>query len=426
MPKKRGFQTIRGMRDILSHDQVIWQWVMEVCRKAAFAYGFSEIETPVLEQAELFRRGIGQETDIVKKEVFSFKDQGGEFLSLRPEFTASIARSYIEHGLVNQPKPLKLFQIGSCFRHERPQSGRLRQFHQFNAEIIGSDAAEADAEAITLSYVILRDLGLNAAVQVNSIGTRDSRKLYIKKLKSFYQTKTRYICQDCKQRFKTNPLRMLDCKKRKCTEYIMDAPQIIDYLDEASKNHLMKILEYLDAFDLPYVLNPQIVRGLDYYNRTAFEIWLKDDDSGSRCGALGGGGRYDGLIEMLGGHETPACGFALGLDRIVGKIREKNIKVPVHARVDIFLAQIGDEAGKKALVIFDKLRCLGYNIMFNLSKRSLKQQLETANRLQVGLTLILGEKEVLSNEILIKEMDAGAQESVPLDRLEKELQKRLK
>jgi len=189
VPKKRGFQSIRGMRDILPHDQSVWQWVMEVCRKAAFAYGFSEIETPVLEQAELFSRGIGQETDIVKKEVFSFKDQGGEFLSLRPEFTASIARAYIEHGLVNQPKPLKLFQIGSCFRYERPQSGRLRQFHQFNAEIIGSDAAEADAEAISLSYVVLRDLGLNAVVQVNSIGTRDSRKLYIKKLKSFYQTK---------------------------------------------------------------------------------------------------------------------------------------------------------------------------------------------------------------------------------------------
>lgn len=409
----------------MPQDQFVWQWIMEVCRKAAFAYGFSEIETPVLEQAELFRRGIGQETDIVTKEMFSFKDQGGEFLSLRPEFTASMARGYIEHGLINQPKPIKLFQIGPCFRYERPQSGRLRQFHQFSAEIIGSSAAEADVEAIVLSYVILRDLGLNVVLQVNSIGTLESRKFYVKKLKTFYQAKMRYVCRDCKQRFKTNPLRMLDCKKRKCTEYIMDAPQIIDYLDEESKNHLMKILEYLDAFDLPYVLNPQIVRGLDYYNRTVFEIWMKDDD-GARCGALGGGGRYDGLIEALGDRETPACGFALGIDRIVGRIREKSIKVPAKPGVNVFLAQIGEEASKKALVIFDKLRGLGYNIMFNLSKRSLKQQLETANRLKARLTLILGEKEVLSNEILIKEMEAGAQESVPLDRLERELEKRLK
>jgi histidyl-tRNA synthetase len=413
------------MRDILPQDESIWHWVIGTCQRIARAYGFSKIETPILEQTELFRRSVGQETDIVKKEMFSFHDQGGEALSLRPEMTASICRAYIEHGLLNQPKPLKLFQTGPCFRFERPQSGRLRQFHQFNVEIMGLAAPEADAEAIALAYVILRELGLDVVMQVNSIGTPESRYAYIKKLKSYYQPKSRYLCQDCKQRLRTNPLRLLDCKKKKCGEYIIEAPQIIDHLDEDSKDHLMKTLEYLDAFDLPYVLNPRIVRGLDYYNRTAFEVWLKDDEAG-KASALGGGGRYDGLIAQLGGRETPALGFALGIERIIAKIREKKVIVPPKSSPDIFLAHLGQEPRKRVFAIFEDLRSKGYNITFNLSRNSLKQQLESANKLKVKVALILGEKEVADDEILIKEMDIGVQESVPFGRLEQELKKRLK
>jgi len=428
MPKRRKFQTIRGMRDILPQDMRLWQQVVDICQEVALAYGFSKIETPIVEPTELFRRSVGGETDIVKKEMFAFKDQGGDEVVLRPEMTASIVRAYIEHGLVNKPKPVKLYQIGRCFRYERPQSGRLRQFHQFNPEIIGSADPVTDAEIVAQAFVIFKELGLDVVMQVNSIGTPISRRTYIRQLKRYYQSKTKwkYLCKDCKQRFKTNPLRMLDCKKKKCVDITMDAPQIVDALDDESKEHLMKLLEYLDDFDLPYVLNPQIVRGLDYYTRTVFEIWMKDDD-GARTGALGGGGRYDGLISLLGGRETPAIGFAIGIERIVAKLKEKNIKLSKEQPgFDIFLAQLGDGARKRAFQLFDELRSKGYKITFNLSKSSLKQQLDIANKAKAKLTLILGEKEVANNAVLIKEMDVGAQESVPIDKLEKELDKRLK
>jgi histidyl-tRNA synthetase len=236
----------------------------------------------------------------------------------------------------------------------------------------------------------------------------------------------RYLCDDCRSRFKTNPLRLLDCKKKKCNEFVLEAPQIVDYLDEESSQHLVKLLEYLDEFDLSYVLNPRIVRGLDYYNKTAFEIWGKGESAEARTVALGGGGRYDGLLKLLGGRDTPALGFALGLERIIAQIREKNIAVPQEKGFDIFLAHIGEDARKKVLSIFENLRSKGFNITCNLSKSSLKQQLELADKEKVKITLILGEKEVSANEILIKEMAGGEQESVAIGKLEKELEKRLK
>lgn len=425
MSKKRTFQTMRGMRDILPQDMPMWQWVIDTCENAAKSYGYEMIRTPLLEDSELFTRSVGADTDIVKKEMFTFKDQGGDIVTVRPEFTASIMRAYIEHGMMNQPKPVKLFETGACFRYERPQSGRFRQFHQFTAEIIGSEESSADAESIALSYAILRELGLEVVIQVNSIGTPESRRAYVKELKNFYQPKMRYLCKDCMERFRANPLRLLDCKKKKCVEMMLDAPQIVDHLDEESKNHLMKTLEYLDSFDLPYALNPQIVRGLDYYRKTVFEIWAKDDEGASRTGALGGGGRYDGLADILGGRDTPACGFALGLERVIARLKEKNVKAPEDKGFDIFLAHLGEEARKRAFAIFENLRAKKYRITYNLCKGSLKQQLELANKASVRLTLILGEKEVAENAILIKEMDIGAQESVPLAKLERELEKRL-
>lgn len=410
----------------MPQDMPIFSWIISECITIARSYGYTEIQTPLVENTDLFCRSVGEETDIVSKEMFSFKDQGGDNITLRPEMTASIIRAYIEHGLINQPKPLKLFQTGRCYRYERPQSGRLREFQQFDAEIIGAGEPICDAELIAVAYAILKRLGLDVIMQVSSLGTPESRKNYIKTLKQYYQPKMRHLCKDCTIRFKTNPLRMLDCKKKKCVEYIMESPQIVDHLDEESKAHLTKVLEYLDAFDLPYALNPQIVRGLDYYTKTVFEIWMKDDAEGSRTGALGGGGRYDGLVELLGGRETEASGFALGIERIASRLRENALAPVNEEKFDIFLAQLGEEARKRAFVIFEDLRAKGYRVFANLCKGSLKQQLEIANKAKVRLTLILGEKEVAENSILIKEMDIGAQESVPLDKLDRELGKRLK
>lgn len=410
----------------MPQDQLLWQWVLKTCEDIATAYGYLPIETPILEATELFKRSVGADTDIVKKEMFAFRDLGGDDVALRPEMTASVVRAYNEHGLTNQPKPVKLYQIGACFRHERPQSGRLRQFHQFTAEIMGSSEPITDAESIALAYVILKDLGLEVVMQVNSVGSPAARRVYLRKLKDYFQPKLRYLCQDCHERYKTNPLRLLDCKKKKCNDFVAEAPQIVDHLDDESKEHLMKLLECLDDFDLPYVLNPQIVRGLDYYTGTAFEIWTKDDSGTARMNALGGGGRYDGLAGFLGGRETPGCGFALGLERIVTQLREQNIKPPEEKTYDIFLAHLGDEARRKAFVLFERLRRQNYQVTFNLSKTSLKQQLEIANKVQAKYALILGEHEIAEKEILIKEMKSGSQESIAVTKLERELDKRLK
>ena len=426
MPKKRTFQSLRGIRDILPQDEGVWNFVVSTCERVAYAYGFKRIKTPILEETELFCRSVGATSDIVKKEMFSFRTQGGEDVTVRPEFTAGIMRAYIEHGLMNLPKPVKVFQTGECFRYERPQSGRLRQFHQFNPEIVGSADASSDAEIIALSYVILRDLGIEVVMQVNSIGTPESRKRYIRHLKNYFEPKMRYLPKEEQERFKTNPLRLLDSKNKRCIEIALEAPQIVDYLDEESKAHLMSLLEYMDEFDLPYALNPRIVRGLDYYTKTVFEIWAKDDDGTARMNALGGGGRYDGLIAYLGGKDTPAVGVALGIERIIAKMREKNLPIPNDEQFSIFLAHLGDEASRKAFRLFEDLRAKGYKITWNLSKKSLKQQLEIADKLKVKITLILGQKEIAENLVLIKEMDMGAQESVPVARLEKELEKRLK
>lgn len=426
MPKKRTFQSVRGMRDIIPQDQQSWNFVITTCERIAISYGFTRMETPIVEETELFKRSVGAYSDIVRKEMFSFRTQGGEDLTIRPEFTAGIMRAYIEHGMLNQPKPVKVFQTGTCFRYERPQSGRLRQFHQFNSEIIGSAEPASDAEIIALSYVILKELGLDVVMQVNSIGTPESRKKYISHLKEYFQPKLRYLIREDQDRFKNNPLRLLDSKNKRCMDYAQEAPQIVDYLDDESKEHLMRLLEYLDEFDLPYALNPRIVRGLDYYTKTVFEIWAKGDEGTARMNALGGGGRYDGLVSFLGGRETPAIGFALGLERIIAKMREKNVPIHGEERFDIFLAHLGEAARKKVFAIFEQLRKSGYSVTWDLSKRSLKQQLDVASKLNVKITLILGEKEVSDNEILIKEMDMGAQESVPISRLEKELEKRVK
>lgn len=421
---KKDLMTVTGMRDILPQDQRYWDKVRQVAEQIAHDYGYDRIDTPILEQAELFVRGVGAQTDIVEKEMFSFVDQGDDHLVLRPEGTASVVRAYIQHGMLNNPQPVKFFYLGPLFRHEKPQSGRYRQFSQFGFEAIGEDNPALDAQLILMGWNSLNDLGLESVIQVNSIGCKECREEYKKALVKYYKTKTKLLCESCKNRLVKNPLRLLDCKEEGCKKVKEDAPQILDYLDDECKDHFMKVVGYLDELDLPYVLNPYIVRGLDYYTRTIFEYWSTDDLEGKN--ALGGGGRYDGLVQMLGGREaTPACGLAMGMDRIVAKMREKNIEIP-EERIDVFIAQLGDAAKKKAMVMYENLRKnKGFTVSQAFHKDSLKKQLEIANKMRVKFTLIIGQKEIGDGTIMLRDMQGGVQEVIDFNKIERELKKRL-
>lgn len=415
--------TVTGMRDILPQDQKYWQYVINVVKKIANDYGYCLIETPILELAEVFTKGVGKQTDVVEKEMYSFIDQGGDHLVLRPEGTASIVRAYIQHGMLNQPQPVKLFYYGPMFRHEKPQSGRFRQFYQAGFEAIGELGPALDVQMILMGYNIISDLGIDCHIQVNSIGCPTCREEYKKVLIKYYKQHQKQLCDNCKIRLNKNPLRLLDCKEETCQILKINAPQILDYLDEDCKNHFMKVVEYLDELNLPYELNPRIVRGLDYYHRTVFEYWAKDDSEGKI--AFGGGGRYDGLVQLLGGREnTPACGFSLGVDRLVTKLRDKNIELPELYQPDIFIAQLGEGAKKKAMVLYEILR-KKFKVAQAFYKNSLKAQLEIANKLKVKYTLIIGQKEVNEGTIMLRDMDGGMQEIINYAKAEEEIAKKL-
>ncbi len=421
---KKEINSVTGMRDILPQDQKYWQAVIRTVEKVALDYGFGRIDTPILELAEVFNRGVGKQTDIIEKEMFSFIDQGGDNLALRPEGTAPIIRSYIQHGMLNQSQPVKLFYVGPMFRHDRPQSGRYRQFYQLGFEAIGEDNPTLDAQMILMGYNCLNDLGIEAIIQVNSIGCPTCREEYKKALVKYYKTKVKGLCESCKNRLNKNPLRLLDCKEEGCQEAKEGAPQILDYLDDDCKKHFMKVLEYLDELDLPYALNPTIVRGLDYYNKTIFEFWSADDSEGRV--ALGGGGRYDGLVALLGGRDdVPSCGLALGIDRIVAKLREKDIKVPDPTQPDVFVAQLGEAAKKKAMTLYERLRKKNIKVSQAFYKDGLKPQLELANKLKVKFTLILGQKEFGEGTIILRDMEGGIQEIIDFNKIETEVIKRL-
>jgi histidyl-tRNA synthetase len=415
-------QLLRGMRDILPADSLAWRHVMNVIDRIGQTYGFQFIFPPIAERTSLFQRSLGSATDVVSKEMYSFVDQGGDHISLRPEFTAGIARSYIEHGMLNLPQPVKLMTSGPCFRHERPQAGRFRQFWQFGFETIGDAQPLVDAELIVLSAAIYQSLGIDVVVQINSIGTPHSRERYKDVLLDYYKTKKRQLCADCQKRLTKNPLRVLDCKVPTCQQITQEAPQIIDYLDEESREHFVHVLEYLDESEITYALNPHLVRGLDYYTRTVFEVWAADDEAGQN--ALLAGGRYDGLIEYLGGRSTPACGMAVGLDRTVAKLQALHLDLPVEV-IDVFVAQLGESARKKALRLFEDLRRAGFAVSQQFTKNGLKPQLAMAAKLQAKFVVILGQKEIIDRTVIIRDMENGAQEIVDARKIVKELERRL-
>ncbi len=421
--KQTKFQAPKGTFDILPEEQKYWERVKGVARQMASAYGFSFIDTPLLEDAQLFVKGTGSATDIVQKEMYTLKTKGGDHLALRPEFTPSIVRAYIEHGMKNRPQPVKLCSIGPVFRHERPQAGRFRQFHQFNLEIIGDIGAINDVLLIQVVYLIFKKLGIKGVhVHINSIGCPGCRPDYRKLLVDYYRRQSRKLCRHCRERLKSNPLRLLDCKEEKCRQLANNAPQSIDHLCEECHSHFKEVLESLDELDVPYILDAHLVRGLDYYTKTVFEFKLED----SKSPELAGGGRYDGLVELLGGKPTPAVGAAGGIERVIAILHEQDTKIPQESSPKLFLVQLGDLARRKSLKLFEELRNKGLKVTEALSKSSIKSQLKTADKLGVDIALILGQKEALEDNIIIRDMKSGAQETVSLDKVVKEIKRRLK
>jgi histidyl-tRNA synthetase len=419
---------LRGFSDILPENSKYWRKFRDTSEKILDDYSYGEIVVPILEQMNLFKRTIGEHTDIVAKEMFTFKDKGGDTVAMRPEITAGIARSYVTHGMLNRSRPVKLFSIGPTFRYDRPQAGRFRQFNQLSIEIFGDESAVADAEVIFISYLICKKLGLDVVIQINSLGDTESRQEYITILKEYFRSKRRLLCEDCKARLTKNTLRLLDCKEEQCRELALGAPQLVDHLDEESKNHFVAVLEHLDESEVPYELNPHIVRGLDYYNRTAFEIVpvQSEGEESATVNAIGGGGRYDGLVEIIGGRETPAVGMAFGIERVVQLLKEQQKNQPSKKSLDVFLAQLGEEATKRSFILFEKLRESGIKVRANFSKDGLKQQLEIADRLGAVFAVILGQKELLDGTVIIRDMENGIQEVVDLEKICDELKKRLK
>ena len=424
--KKPKFQSPNGMHDILPEEQKYFQKIHNVCEEMANFYDFQKIETPILEETELFSRGIGLATDIVGKQMFTLRTKGGDYLTLRPEFTAPIVRAYIEQGMQNLPQPVKLWYFGPCFRYERPQLGRFRQFWQFGFEVLGGESSVLDAQIIQIFYNILSELRLkNLIVEVNSIGDSQCRPYYKKILTSYFRSREQALCLDCRRRLRENPLRILDCKEERCQQLRSQAPQILDHLCENCHSHFKEVLEFLDELELPYHLNPYLVRGLDYYTKTVFEI-VEESSEGKTLGTLVAGGRYDTLVKLLGGRDTPAVGGAGGVERTIQLMKTKAFRFPKEKPREVFLAQLGDLAKRKSLKLIEDFREAGILVGESFGRDSLKAQLKMADRIGAKYALILGQKEALEGTIIIRDMASGKQDLVKLEKVIGEIKKRLK
>jgi histidyl-tRNA synthetase len=424
--KKLKFQSPTGMHDILPEEQKYFEKIQDTVKDIADFYRFQKIDTPILEQAELFLRGVGMSTDIIEKQMFLLRTKGGDTLALRPEGTASVVRAYIEHGMMNLPQPVKLWYLAPFFRYEHPQAGRFRQFWQFGFEVLGEASSALDAQVIQIFYNILKELKLkNLVVYVNSIGDSACRPYYKKVLVSYFKTRVNSLCADCRRRLKENPLRILDCKEEKCQRIVAGAPQIIDHLCESCHRHFKEVLEFLDEMGLPYRLSPYLVRGLDYYTKTVFEI-ADDGTDGRVLGTLAAGGRYDNLVKILSGRETPAIGGAAGLERIIEFMKKEPLRPSHKNQAQVFIAQLGVSAKRKCLKLIEEFREEGIQVLESLGRDSLKAQLKIADKEEVLYTLILGQQEVLAGSIIIRDMKNGKQDTVKLAKVIVEIKRRLK
>ncbi len=405
------YQAPRGTQDVLPEDEKYWRYVEGTATRLAEQFGYGLIRTPTFEDTSLFVRGVGESTDVVTKEMYTFEDKGGESLTLRPEGTAPVLRAYLEHGMASRPQPVKLYYLMSMYRYDRPQAGRYREFHQFGVEAIGEGAPTVDAEVILLAWRFYEALGLRGlTLQLNSIGCPQCRPAYLEALVRHFTRHQMGLCHDCRRRLQLNPLRLLDCKNEQCQPAILSAPAGVDHLCDECQEHFAELRRLLDGFNLPVILNPQLVRGLDYYTRTVFEVWPPTVGAQS---ALGGGGRYDGLMEQLGGKPTPGMGFGLGIERIILNLKEQGVQVPEVGKPFLYVAYLGEEAKIPAFQLADDARRLGIAAVTTLGSRSLKAQLKQANNSGARFAFILGEQEVQDGTVTVRDMIESRQWQQP-------------
>ena len=412
--KRRKLQTPTGIHDVLPKDHEYHTFLKKVVRHRARQAGFRRITTPVIEFTEVFDRGIGSETDIVEKEMYTFEDRSGRSLTLKPEGTAGVVRSYLQNGMYTWPQPVELYYIEPFFRYDRPQKGRYRMFWQFGFEVIGELDPALDVQCIHLGLKIFEDLGIRDrfTLQINNIGSSKTREKYQDALINYYVGKERSLCENCQNRLHKNPLRLLDCKEEDCQILAEMAPKFADYRSKEDKEFHENVCSFLEELGVEYEENPKLVRGLDYYSQTVWEFW---DKATRGQNAVGGGGRYDGLVEIMGGQPTPAVGFACGIDRLIMHMKDAGISVPSKDNVHVFVAQLGDLAKRKSLPLIEKLRDKGVRTVGALGKGSMKAQLKLADKFQVPYTLIMGSTEVREGTIIVRDMAKGQQEHIKME-----------
>ncbi len=406
---KQKFQSPKGVKDILPEDQKYLQYIYEVFSDIALRYGFQRLDLPIFEETALYQRGVGQTTDIVEKEMYTFLDRSETSMTLRPEFTAGVLRSFVQHGMASLTKPVRLWSAGPIFRYERPQAGRYRQFHQLNAEALGELDPALDLEIMSMAWDLYDELHFKGlSFQINSIGCSVCRPGYLDMLKTYYQTQIDVICDDCKNRIERNPLRLLDCKNESCQLVIQQAPLINEHLCEACDDHFAKVKLYLDTLNRPYTINPHLVRGLDYYTKTVFEVWAKGIGSQN---AVCGGGRYDGLVELLGGQPTPGVGFAAGIERMILAMQQQGTDVPELRTPEIYFVTI-PEAKIQIIEWIQALRSKKVPALMALGDRSFKAQFREANKRRVKTVIVIGHEELKTQKATVKKMKTGEQRQV--------------
>ena len=405
-------QAAKGTQDVLPKESGKWQYVERSLLETARLYGFKEIRTPVFEHTELFNRSVGDTTDVVQKEMYTFNDNGGRSISLRPEGTAGAVRAYLEHGLHNEALPQKVCYLLSCYRYEKPQAGRLREFHQFGVECFGAGRPSADAEVISLAKSAFDNLGIkNLHLELNSIGCPKCRPKYTAALKEYFSSHADELCDTCRSRLDRNPMRILDCKSPICSAVAADAPTVLDFICDECRDHFDGVGRHLNALGIDFTVNPKIVRGLDYYTRTVFEF--VSNDIGAQA-TVCGGGRYDGLVEQMGGQPTPALGFAIGLERLHMVMQAQGCEYPQDKPCEVYIAPMGDEASEMASSLCSRLRAEGFSAETDIVGRGLKAQMKYANKLGARFTVVLGDNEIAEGKARLKNMADGSESEVTL------------
>ena len=406
-------KAIKGTKDILPAESYKNQYIESTCLSVAEKFGYKEMRTPVFEHTELFQRGVGDTTDVVQKEMYTFDDKGGRSITLRPEGTAGAARAFLENGLCNEALPQKICYLTSCYRYEKPQAGRLREFHQFGIECFGATSPLADAEMISLAKNVFDELGVkDLHLEINSIGCPTCRGEYHKALKEYFSARKDELCDTCRDRLDRNPMRILDCKSPVCSEIAAGAPVVLDYLCDDCREHFENVKKYLSAMNIEYTVNPQIVRGLDYYTKTVFEFVA---DSIGAQGTVCGGGRYDGLIEELGGQKTPSLGFGMGLERLQLVMDAQGCEYPDAGKADLFIVAMGDKAKLKAVEIAKDMREEGFSVLYDLNDRSIRAQMKYADKVGARFNVVIGDNEIETDKAELKNMTTGEKNEISLE-----------